>query len=394
MNPVRVLLPLLAVTLLSVASTIAVAAAAPPQEPAWQDLFSAGDQGIALYRIPGIVVTDKGTVLAYCEARRNSRSDWGEIEVHLRRSTDGGVSWSPPQRIAHHGERIPGSSGKAADDEQQTVNNPVAIVDRISGSVEFLYCVNYARCFSIRSLDDGVTWSAPVEITATFEAFRPQCNWKVLATGPGHGIQLRSGRLIVPVWLAYGGVRDHHPSVTATIYSDDHGVTWQAGVVAIPDTAEFNDPNETIAAELSDGRVLPVARSESSPNRKLLLTSPDGASNWTAPRFHQQLLEPICMAGLLAVPGRPGTLLFSNPATVGTDDQGRERPNSRGKRENLTIRLSTDDGATWPASRVLEPGKSAYSDLAALPDGTVLCFCEVGNRLRLARFSSDWVTRP
>jgi sialidase-1 len=394
MNPSRVVLSLLAVTVLSVASTAALAAAAPPQDPEWQDLFRAGDQGIALYRIPGIVVTAKGTVLAYCEARRNSRSDWGEIEVHLRRSTDGGVSWSPAQRIAHHGERIRGSSGKAADDEQQTVNNPVAIVDRISGSVEFLYCVNYARCFSIRSLDDGVSWSDPIEITATFEAFRPQCNWKVLATGPGHGIQLSSGRLLVPVWLAYGGVRDHHPSVTATIYSDDHGVTWKAGDVAIPDTAEFNDPNETIAAELSDGRVLLVARSESLPNRKLLLTSPDGASNWTPPRFQPELLEPICMAGLLAVPGRPGTLLFSNPATVGLDEQGRERPNSRGKREKLTIRLSTDNGATWPASRVLEPGKSAYSDLAALPDGTVLCFCEVDNRLRLARFSIDWVTRP
>jgi len=371
--------------------------AAPPTEslqlaePAWQDLFTAGEHGIALYRIPGIVVTSKGTVLAYCEARRNSRSDWGEIEVHLRRSTDGGNTWSAPQRIAHHGDRIRGTSGKTADDEQQTVNNPVAIVDRVSGSIEFLYCINYARCFSIRSLDDGVTWSDPVEITAAFADFRPACNWKVLATGPGHGIQLRSGRLVVPVWLAYGGVRDHHPSVTATIYSDDHGATWKAGEIAIPDTAEFNDPNETIAAELSDGRVLLVARSESAPNRKLLLTSSDGASGWTAPEFHPELLEPICMAGLLAVPGRPGTLLFSNPATVGLDAEGRERPNSRGKRENLTIRMSRDDGATWPISRVLEPGKSAYSDLAALPDGTMLCFCEVDNRLRLARFSIDWV---
>jgi sialidase-1 len=382
--------------LLCLASAGSLTAAPPTEplrlaEPAWQDLFTAGEHGIALYRIPGIVVTSKGTVLAYCEARRNSRSDWGEIEVHLRRSTDGGNTWSAPQRIAHHGDRIRGTSGKTADDEQQTVNNPVAIVDRVNGSIEFLYCINYARCFSIRSLDDGVTWSDPVEITAAFADFRPACNWKVLATGPGHGIQLRSGRLVVPVWLAYGGVRDHHPSVTATIYSDDHGATWKAGEIAIPDTAEFNDPNETIAAELSDGRVLLVARSESAPNRKLLLTSRDGASGWTAPKFHPELLEPICMAGLLAVPGRPGTLLFSNPATVGRDAEGRERPNSRGKRENLTIRMSSDDGATWPISRVLEPGKSAYSDLAALPDGTILCFCEVDNRLRLARFSIDWV---
>jgi sialidase-1 len=367
------------------------ASAGPPE---WQDLFTAGDRGISLYRIPGIVVTKAGTVLAYCEARRNSRSDWGEIEVHLRRSTDGGITWSDPQKIAHRGNRIQGQSGNTATDAEQTVNNPVAIVDRITGSVEFLYCVNYARCFSIRSTDDGVTWSDPVEITAAFEAFRPHCSWKVLATGPGHGIQLRSGRLVVPVWLAYGGARDHHPSVTATIFSDDHGKTWQAGDIAIPDEGAFNDPNETIAAELSNGHVLLIARSESAPNRKLVLTSPNGAAEWTTPRFHPELLEPICMASVLSIPNRPGLLVFSNPATVGLNDQGQERPNSRGRREKLTVRLSRDDGETWPVSRVLEPGQSAYSDLAALPDGTILCFCEVDSRLRLARFSLDWLNTP
>ncbi|MEY3457912.1 MAG: hypothetical protein RL215_1069 [Planctomycetota bacterium] len=385
-------LPLATATLVcGLLFTAPKALAGPPQ---WQDLFVAGEHGIALYRIPGIVVTKAGTVLAYCEARRNSRSDWGEIEVQLRRSTDGGLTWSAPQTIAHRGDRIQGQSGNAVADAEQTVNNPVAIVDRVTGAVEFLYCVNYARCFSIRSTDDGVTWSNPVEITAAFEAFRPQCNWKVLATGPGHGIQLRSGRLVVPVWLAYGKVRDHHPSVTATIFSDDHGKTWQAGDIAVPDQGAFNDPNETIAAELSDGRVLLIARSESTPNRKLVLTSPNGATEWTTPRFHPQLLEPICMASVLSIPDKPGLLVFSNPATVGLNDQGQERPNSRGRREQLTLRLSRDDGVTWPVSRVLEPGRSAYSDLAALPDGTILCFCEVDNRLRLARFSLEWLDPP
>lgn len=380
---------------LNAASGFAAFAITPPTgDPEWQDLFVAGEHSVALYRIPGIVVTSRGTVLAYCEARRNKGSDWGEIEVHLRRSTDGGRTWTAPQKIAHQGDRITGKSGNAAADAEQTVNNPVAIIDRVTGAIEFLYCVNYARCFSIRSTDDGLSWSAPTEITAAFEGFRKHCNWKVLATGPGHGIQLKSGRLIVPVWLAYGGVRDHHPSVTATIYSDDHGKTWQAGEVAIPDTTEFNDPNETIAAELSSGRVLLIARNESRPNRKLVLTSPDGATDWTTPKFHPQLLEPICMASVLAVPGKPGMLVFSNPATVGLDEQGRERPGSRGKREQLTVRLSTDDGATWPISKRLETGKSAYSDLAALPDGTILCFCEVDRNLRLARFSLQWLADP
>ena len=116
------------------------------------DVFPAGMNGIALYRIPGIVATTKGTVLAYCEARKNARSDWGEIEVHLRRSTDDGKTWNAPQHIAHDGSRIEGNPNKKNGGErEQTVNNPVAIVDRETGAIEFLYCINYARCYSMRS---------------------------------------------------------------------------------------------------------------------------------------------------------------------------------------------------------------------------------------------------
>ena len=133
------------------------------------EVFPPGLNGIARYRIPGIVVTTKGTVLAYCEARKNDSKDWGEIEVHLRRSTDGGKTWLPSQHIAHQADRIEGNPHRkdSAGSKEQTVNNPVAIVDRETGAIEFLYCVNYAHCFSMRSTDDGVTWSQPVEITAT-----------------------------------------------------------------------------------------------------------------------------------------------------------------------------------------------------------------------------------
>jgi sialidase-1 len=131
------------------------------------EVFPPGLNGIARYRIPGIVVTAKGTVLACCEARKNGSSDWGEIEVHPRRSTDGGKTWQPSQHIAHKANRIEvNPRTKESGEHEQTVNNPVAIVDRDTGAIEFLYCVNYARCFSMRSTDDGVTWSTPVEITA------------------------------------------------------------------------------------------------------------------------------------------------------------------------------------------------------------------------------------
>ncbi|HCN75884.1 MAG TPA: exo-alpha-sialidase [Verrucomicrobiales bacterium] len=358
-------------------------------------VFPPGFNGIARYRIPGIAVTTKGTVLAYCEARKNSSSDWGEIEVHLRRSTDGGKTWQEPKHIAHGGTRIEGNPHKKDDagGREQTVNNPVAVVDHETGAIEMLYCINYARCFSMRSTDDGVTWSAPVEITGTFEPFRKHYDWKVIATGPGHGIQIKSGRLVVPIWLAYGKEGDHKPSAAATIYSDDHGKTWKAGDLCLPNEGELGNPNETMITTLSDGRVMLVARSVSQASRKIITTSADGATGWTKPVFHDQLWEPICMASIVAHPSKPGMLLFSNPHTLGLNKAGKPVPAGRGKRENLCIKLSRDDGKTWPVNKTLDSGKAAYSDLAVLPDGTVLCLYEADTSIDCARFNLEWVTQ-
>lgn len=373
-----------------IGATSTLAQAAPSLKKT--DLFPAGMNGVALYRIPGIVVAPTGVVLAYCEARRNSRSDWGEIEIHLRRSPDGGKAWEPARKIAHSGERIEGNPRKPKGGEhEQTVNNPVAIVNHQTGAIEFLYCVNYARCFSMRSVDDGKTFSNPVEITAAFEPFRKSYDWKVIATGPGHGIQLKSGRLVVPIWLAYGKTGDHGPAAAGTIFSDDHGKTWQAGDIAVHNRGEFNSPNETMIAELPDGGVMLITRSLSKASRKIVTTSPNGARDWSKPRFHPDLWEPVCMAGLLSLPAQPGTMLFSNPHSLARGESGEPIPGGRGKRRNLSIKLSRDDGMTWPVNKTLEPGPSAYSDLAALPDETILCFYEGDKRLTVARFNLDWL---
>ncbi|MCB1089697.1 MAG: exo-alpha-sialidase, partial [Verrucomicrobiae bacterium] len=195
----------------------------------------------------------------------------------------------------------------------------------------------------------------------------------------------------VPVWLAYGKNGDHHPSMTGTIVSDDHGATWKAGDIAVPNTGEFADPNETSVVELSDGRVMLNTRSVSKASRRLVTTSADGVTGWSEPKFDSALWEPICMAGIVAHPGQPGTLLFSNPHSLKFDDAGKEVPGGRGKREKLSIKLSHDDGATWAANRLLEDGPSAYSDLAVASDGTVLCFYERDKRLTVARFNLEWV---
>lgn len=361
------------------------------------DIFEGGSGGVTLYRIPGIVVTSRGTVLAYCEARRHSRADWGEMEIHLRRSADGGKTWEPARQIAHLGGRLPRNPlavvAKHGRDHEQTVNNPVAIVDAAAGAIHFLYCVEYMRCFYLRSDDDGLTFSPPVEITAAFDRFRPEYDWRVIATGPGHGIQLKNGRLLVPVWLARGSEKNpHKPSVAATIFSDDHGRSWQRGEIVFPNSPAWGDASETVAAQLDDGRVMLNARSNGPANRRLVATSRDGATGWSPPRLHDQLIEPICMAGFIVLPREPRTLLFSNPHNLKRDEKGVPVPGGAAPRQNLSVKMSRDNGDTWPVTRVLEEGSSAYSDLAVLADGTVLCFYERKNLLTVARFNVDWVT--
>lgn len=354
------------------------------------DLFKVGDHGYNLYHIPGIAVTAKGTVLAWCEARRNKGRDWDNIDILLRRSTDDGQTWSRAKKIVY----VKGPKEKNpfalrlrhTDPESVTYNNPVLIADR-DGTVHMLFCLEYMRCFYQRSDDDGISWNKLVEITRTFEAFRKDYDWRVLATGPNHGIQLTNGRLLVPVWLSTGtGGNAHRPSVAATIFSDDAGKTWRAGEIAVPCTSQFINPSETVAVELTDGRVMLNVRNESKARRRIVVSSPDGAGQWSEPRFQEDLIEPICMGGLTRYhhDGK-SLLLFSNPDTPR-------------RRRNVTVRVSEDEGKTWPISRSVEPGWSAYSDINVTPSGTILCFYGrsdkpnfAGDRLTVARFRLNWL---
>ena len=369
-------------------------------------LFTAGEGGYKLYRIPGIVVTSGGTVLAYCEARKYTGSDWDTIDIQIRRSTDGGKTFSAPEIIGHVNVPITRSTvaieRKQGKETDVTYNNPVAIPGR-DGMVHFLFCIDYMRVFYMRSTDDGKTFSQPVEITAAFDQFRPEYAWRVVATGPGHGIELTSGRLIVPIWMALGTRGNGHaPSETATVYSDDHGSTWHRGDIAVPDTPGFPSPNETTAAQLADGRVMLNVRTAGR-NQRTIVESKDGATKWSAPKLQQDLPDPVCFASLVRLStrksGGKNRLLFSNPDNL-TRQDGKDQPGK--DRKNLTVRLSYDEGATWTVKKSLEPGISGYSDLAVLPDGTILCFYEEGSgappsgtqthQLTLARFNLEWLT--
>lgn len=361
-----------------------------------RDLFVAGEGGYEIFRIPGMVVTAKGTLLAYCEARK-SGSDWGRIDVMMRRSGDGGETWSPMKKIVEPPadaqlNPVAAKEGMTVEDNL-TINNPVAIADA-NGAVHFLYCIEYGRCFYMRSDDDGLSFSEPIEITATFEAYRLEYDWRVLATGPNHGIQLKNGRLVVPVWLSTGE-HGHRPSCITTIYSDDHGATWQAGDIVINNGDLAKNPSETLALQLADGRVMVNMRNETPNRRRLVSISPDGATNWTTPAYDDALYEPTCMAGLTRYSTDKNRILFVNPDNQ-YGDAPAEKPNAR---QNLVVKMSYDEGETWPVAKVLDPGLAAYSDIVVGPDKTIYCLYERGDNetnkgyrfLTLVRFNLGWL---
>jgi sialidase-1 len=365
---------------------------APLSEPAVTDLFEAGRDGYALYRIPGLVVTRRDTVVTYAEARRHTGSDWDDIDIVIRRGPHGGRTFEPAwtmPRVAGT-ERSPVAiERQQGQSEWRTHNNPVAIAAR-DGRLHFLFCIEYMRVFYTHSDNDGSTFAAPVEITAALDPLRAQYAWRAVATGPGHGIQLKNGRLVVPVWLALGTEGNGHgPSVNTTIYSDDQGRSWKHGEIAIIGRPGVPNANETALVERRDGSVVMNVRTGSPRNRRVITESPDGATRWAEPHFDETLTDPICAAGLVGVPGKKGAPLwvFSNLDSV-TRADGKAQAGK--DRRNLTVRFSHDEGASWVDARVLEPGPAGYSDLAALRDGTILCYYETTTAararvLRLAR---------
>lgn len=377
-----------------------------PHEPPARDsgihvarLYEANTGGYAHYRVPAIAVSPAGTVMVVVEARASERGDWGLQDILLRRSFDDGKTWDDPRKIVELADVQEQNEAALAQGLAEpgvtTYNNIVPIVDQGEGVVHFLFCSAYARAYYMRTADDGETFTEPVEITDTFEQFRDEYDWKVIATGPGHGIKHSSGRLIVPVWLSDGtGGHAHRPSIVSTIYSDDGGATWERGDVVVRHP-ELKNPSETLAVELSDGTVMLNIRNESPEHRRAVTRGPDGASGWSEIRFDDALVEPICMGSLLKV---GDNLLFANPDS--TEPRDPENPEGNWKRQNLSVRISEDDGATWKYKRVIEPGVSGYSDLASDPDGNIFCVYEDGTPtdrgthvkyLSVARFDLDWI---
>jgi sialidase-1 len=331
----------------------------------------------AAMRIPALVLSQKGTLLAFCEGRIGSASDTTDMDMLLRRSTDGGKTWERAIIVAPH---IKGAT-----------SNPTPVVDK-DGTIHLLYQRQYARAYHIKSTDDGKTWSEAVDITHTFETFRFTYDWQVLAPGPGHAIQLRNGRLLAPVWLRTP--KEIIPQRTyrvATIYSDDAGATWKGGAV-LPDVPEVKNPNESMVVELEDGRVMMSIRNNGAARRRGVSYSTDGISNWTVPVADDELFEPVCMASIIRASHQQSgksRLLFINP-------DSRDIP--KHPRKNLTARISYDEGQSWPVQKVIDTAAAGYSDIAVDKQGIVYCLYETNTTgkgwnysLVLKRFNLAWL---
>ncbi len=349
---------------------------AKPPDPKQVDVFRAGQDNVNTYRIPGAIVTKKGTVLAFCEARKKSCVDQTPTDMVMKRSFDNGTTWGPMQVV------VPGKGDEA-------IMNPCPVIDKDDGTIHF-FCNLFPDAHSqnipgavrqlwLQSTDDGVTWSEPVDIS---EQVSDTKTWASLCCGPGVAIQTTSGRIVVPMWHYEqgGGEMDYFNNI---FYSDDKGKSWDRGDFV----AGFGDENQVV--ELADGSLMQNIRYCRGAEGRKVAVSNDGGLTWLEPYMDETLITPCCQASFLRYTkkierfGR-NRILFSNPA-------------STSQRLNLTVQLSYDEGKTWPIARTVYAGPSAYSCLTILPDGEIGVLYETGEKqphesIAFARFSLKWLT--
>lgn len=316
---------------------------------------------INTYRIPAIVKTSTGRLLAFCEARKNSASDDGEIGIVRKYSDDGGATWA----------KFAGGDFVAVWDATYFYGNPTPVVDGVrvwlfcnrqrkedsQGEIRAGTSVGTREVFVTHSDDNGVTWAALTDITATAKPGGHR--WH--ACGPGAGIVTDSGRIVVP----YNSTIDEEVFYAGVFYSDDGGENWLLG-----EQTEAG-ANEAAVVELAGGELLLNCRRYpiTADKNRLVFISTDEGATWGAGAAATALLDPSVDAAIINV---GGLLVFSNP-------------NDASSRINLTVRKSADSGATWTAGlNISGSGQfGAYSDLVDLGGGRVGCLWEANSYGRI-----------
>jgi sialidase-1 len=323
----------------------------------YEALFIPSEQEGRGYRIPSMVVLPDDIILAFCESRIDVMLDWGDIDIVMKRSIDGGDTWGSIQIIQDLGEN--------------TVHNPCPVFDVVTKTVWLAFCINYNRMFVMNSSDYGVTWSNPIELTEALGIYPED----YCATGPGNGIQLYSGRLIIPTTKT-------EPCV---VYSDDHGSTWTRGMYG--DVGE--GPEEPQVFQAENGSLIMICRVGRAGGYKLVMKSSDGGETWDSYYEDKELPESGTQASvmrftrLMNSQGSKSRVLFSSPNYYA--------------RGHMTLRMSYNDGRTWEVSKEIYEGPSAYSQIAILSDKTICVLFEMGKydyreSLVFIKVDLEWLT--
>ena len=316
-----------------------------------------GDDGVAAYRIPGLVTSRKGTLIATYDIRHaNARDLQGDIDVGISRSTDGGLSWGPMITAMDMGE------WGGLPQELNGIGDPCILVDEVTGDILLFAAWTHGgkagypawwsagsgfdpagtpQLMMVRSTDDGLSWSAPVNLTAQVK----QEPWLFTFQGPGRGITMADGTLVVP----FQHQEPDRTPAAGIMYSRDRGETWH-----VHEYAKINT-TESQVVELEPGVLMLNMRDNRKTGRAVYVTRDFGRS-WEPHASDGQLVEPVCMASLLKA---GDALLFSNPSDPS-------------ERRNITVRMSLDGGRTWPRELLLDEGGSwGYSCLTMIDKDTM-----------------------
>lgn len=339
-------------------------------------MFESGDLGYACFRIPALVTSGDGVLLAFAEGRKEACADFGDVDILMRRSGDGGATWSQAMVVVDNGNLQAGNATPIFD----------ALDPAHPGGRLFL-CYNTGtaseydtrmgmgrrRGFFITSTDQGLSWSAPTDISGDLHfdrhSDRPGTDARTLAFAPGHGLQLtegpHAGRLFIPANHSLGPPQDDFRDYTTFgAWSDDHGATWQASAdLGIPSS------NEAMAAEVNGQLVLTVRMQNRDDRRKRMATSSDGGAHWDSTWMAETLTTPVCQSAILHV-DELGRTVHLGPADTTA-------------RRDLALWSSSDGGHTWVRERTIHPGAAAYSDMAWLGSGQLAICYEQGDYARI-----------
>jgi len=306
------------------------------------DVFNIGEAGYFCIKIPYLFVTFKGTLLAFAEARMISCSDYTWTDLVYKRSEDGGKTWGNLTVLYTN----------STPDYQIVIGNAAPVQDRTTNRILVPFCRNNFDVMLTYSDDDGRTWSKPVNLTDKFNLRYPEWHW--IGTGPPASVQLESGRIVVPTYHSYFHYDDGDISHSHMILSDDHGTTWRLGGFL----EGLNLSNENQAVDLGNNVVLVNARGFGA--YRLEAISKDGGETFGDVVERDDMVSPFtgCEGSIIRYLNT-SILFFSNPH------------NPSFLRYNMTVLISKNFGRSWDVLKVIYEGRSAYSALAVLQDGSV-----------------------